>query len=76
MELKRNLLYPHMIIYRYKQKNTNKVLKSINYFSRFSVCKLNHKTQLQRKRNSKTVQSEVSHKEKHQYSILTHIYGI
>ena len=23
-----------------------------------------------------TIQSEVSHKEKHQYSILTHIYGI
>ena len=22
------------------------------------------------------IQSEVSHKEKHQYSILTHIYGI
>lgn len=52
--------YDNIYIYTHKQKNTNEVLKSINYFSKVSGCKLNHKTQLQRKRNSKTMSFKIT----------------
>ena len=34
------------------------------------------RTQINKIKNEGHIQSEVSQKEKHQYSILTHIYGI
>ena len=49
----------------------------INTMDYYSFIKKNtFESVLMRMKLKPTIQSEVSQKEKHQYSILTHIYGI